>query len=43
MGSADNILLGTEFSYSFKEKVSQKRTVYSTVYGQVLIDDFLLI
>jgi len=42
MGSADNILLGTEFSYSFKEKVSQKRSVYSTVYGQVLIDDFLL-
>lgn len=42
MGSADNILLGSEFLYSFKEKESQKRSVYSTIYGQILIDDFLL-
>jgi hypothetical protein len=42
MGSADNILLGTEFSFSFKEKESQKRSIFSTIYGQVLIDDFLL-
>jgi len=42
MGSADNILLGSEFSYSFKEKETPKRSLYSTIYGQVLIDDFLL-
>ncbi len=42
MGSADNILLGSEFSYSFKEKETQKRSIFSTIYGQVLIDDFLL-
>lgn len=42
MGSADNILLGSEFSYSFKAKETQKRSIYSRIYGQVLIDDFLL-
>lgn len=38
MGSADNILLGTEFEFIFGKENHNK----SRLYGQVLIDDFLL-
>ena len=42
IGSADNILLGTEFQYSFKQKTLNKGRSNTKVYFQILIDDFLL-
>jgi hypothetical protein len=42
IGSADNILLGTEFQYTFKERLTKKGKYSTKVYTQLLIDDFLL-